>query len=477
MSQIVFRAPEYDAAGAFHQTEYRFEGTPERGWRVARDGASQLELGPGFVPLQTRCCGVCSTDLARRHLPYPLPQIIGHEVVAERNGKPVVVEINASHTARGHQIEACPFCASGLASHCPERVTLGIDRLPGGFSPWLLAPERAILEIPETVDPLAAVLTEPLAAAMQGVRVTPPRPGDRVAVLGPRRLGALTIAALAGYRRATGLDVHITALTRHDHLADLARALGADQTKDPGLAGLELEFDIVFDTTGSPDGFARAIDLAKRAVHLKSTHGRAVMGLDHLGDLVVDELAIMPCRPESLDFSWPDEDGRDNANVYVGTEVARESFRVLSVIEPHAYHGMPLAHAWNYLHYPSDLTRGSLLPRFDLAVAGSMAEMDAIIRPSQDATESIVRPRGAIMLVTDEANPLAEAVCRRGLEIHGSRCGAFAPALALLADNPDLAATLRERMITQRLPLSEIDRAFTLAADSRESIKVVVDTH
>jgi len=33
-------------------------------------------------------------------------------------------------------------------------------------------------------------------------------------------------------------------------------------------------FDIVYDTTSTPEGFAAAIRLAKREVHLKSTNGR-----------------------------------------------------------------------------------------------------------------------------------------------------------------------------------------------------------
>jgi threonine dehydrogenase-like Zn-dependent dehydrogenase len=77
----------------------------------------------------------------------------------------VVVEINAGHDACGVEHD-CSFCANGLPTQCPERVTMGICELPGGFAPWILAPAAAIIPIPKAVSTYAAVLTEPLAAAL-----------------------------------------------------------------------------------------------------------------------------------------------------------------------------------------------------------------------------------------------------------------------------------------------------------------------
>ena len=50
--------------------------------RLARDDAPYLELGPGYRLLRTSHCGICSTDLARHRLPFALPQVTGHEIVA-----------------------------------------------------------------------------------------------------------------------------------------------------------------------------------------------------------------------------------------------------------------------------------------------------------------------------------------------------------------------------------------------------------
>lgn len=186
----------------------RFEGSATDGWRIHRDGVLALELGPGYCLLRTQSCGVCSTDLARQFLPFPLPQVIGHEVIAmgDETGQRFVVEINASHAARG-VASACPFCNAGLHTHCPERIVLGIHDLPGGFGPYLLAPIHACVPIPASIPDSAAVLVEPFAAALHAVATIAPRDGERIAVLGPRRLGMLVVAALAVCVRSAGVAV------------------------------------------------------------------------------------------------------------------------------------------------------------------------------------------------------------------------------------------------------------------------------
>jgi hypothetical protein len=62
----------------------------------------------------------------------------------------------------------------------------------------------------------------------------------------------LVIAALAGYRNREGITFSITALVRHNKLAYMARALGADHVTfiDSDYNKLANTFDIVYDTTG-----------------------------------------------------------------------------------------------------------------------------------------------------------------------------------------------------------------------------------
>lgn len=458
---------------------------------MRRNGDLQLALGPGYVPVRSLYCGVCSTDLARKFLPYPLPQIIGHEVVGEYGGRPVVVEINASHHARGVDESECPYCSGGMDTQCPDRITLGIDRLPGGFAPWFLAPAHALRYLPSGISPLLASLTEPFAAALQGVVATHPRAGESVAVLGPRRLGSLVIAALAGFRRSAGLDFRITALARHAPLLQLAKRLGADEGLDlsrvavDSLAGA---FDVVFDTTGSPAGLADAVRLAKRAVHLKSTNGLPALGLNQLTDLVVHEIALVPFSPACLSYSWPEEQTpRRNVNVYVSPQLSSANReRIEALAREHvgvALHSLaPEEAARRILDGAGAYPPGSQFPRFDLAVVDRAADADRALRPLADSELALVRARGAVVIMSAQnggyagESDLLEAITARGLELHSSRCGDFTRALEILAKNPEIAAALENEMITQTLPLAEIDAAFRTAADSAASIKVVVAT-
>ncbi len=478
-ARIEFDAPEYDREGNFHTVHYEFVGSPEKGWDILRNGNRSLSLGPGYRAVRSRYCGVCSTDLARRFLSYPLPQIIGHEVIGTVDGRDVAVEINASHHARAvHEEENCPFCRAGIDTQCPERITLGIDRLPGGFAPYLLAPVDAIVPLPPGLDAHSAVLTEPFAAALQAVDTLPERSGQTVAVLGPRRLGMLLVAALAMVRHAERRDFRIIALGRHDNLLQLARDLGADETIRSD-SDVHYEFDIVFDTTGSVEGFEVALGMARRILHLKSTNGRPVSGFERLTDLVVHELALVPATPASLGFTWTGESTRrPNRNVFVAPGVPEEMVAELQAHDTsRRFHRLSFEEALNVNDRGG--LEGSPLPRFDLAVVSGPEEADRVIRPHPEREHSLVRPRGAILLAGQSpgrTSALWSAVTTRGLELHSSRCGDFRRATALLAEQPERTHILRDRLITQHFPLSQIGEAFAVAADSSRSIKVIVDT-
>jgi len=105
-------------------------------WQIKRNGEDWMILNGNYRILQSVACGICSTDLDRVYFPFPLPQIIGHELVAryfvsgENNPKSgewhyVCVEINDSHLAHNevrdlsysfnpiHSIFTCLFLSPG----------------------------------------------------------------------------------------------------------------------------------------------------------------------------------------------------------------------------------------------------------------------------------------------------------------------------------------------------------------------------
>lgn len=475
MPIIDFDALDYRADQTFATARYRFDGDTAHGWRVLRDGALVLELGAGYRPLRVRRCGVCSTDLSRHHLPFPLPQVIGHEVIAvDQAGQRYVVEINASHVARGVPSD-CEFCRAGLDTHCPARVTLGIHDLPGGFGPWILAPVAACVEVPATVPDSAAVLVEPFAAALRAVHTIAPRDGDRIAVLGPRRLGMLVIAALAAVRaqrRRQRRDFAIAAVARDRVLLELARSFGATEAHSIGDGAPPLAdaaFDVVVDTTGHPDGLATAVRLARREVHLKSTHGQASCGLRHLTELVVDELAIArfpKAAPAAGASVWEQaRTGRRPRVAWLAAATPPEWLQATAEVA--RGDAVSLAQRYAAAH--------DGLPRADTVVADDVAQIDAAIRPRRGREEALVRPRGTVFVLeaAHVDGALLAAVVARDLRLTSSRCGDFRQALALLAADADLCH-IGERLITDHFAASDLSRAFAVAR-SRSCIKAVVE--
>lgn len=470
MTEIVFTAAEYQHDQSILHIPYRYVGSVNSGWSIQRDGQDWLQLGPGFVPVKSLYCGICSTDLVRHQLPFPLPQITGHEMVGEFDEHPVAVEINASHLARGVAAPHCSYCQSGLDIHCPDRMTLGIDRLPGGFAPWVLAPVHALHRLPSSVSPQAGVLIEPFAAAVKAVMLSPPLAGDRVAVLGPRRLGMLMIAALASQRQLAATDFSITAVMRHAELAPISKRLGADEIVviDAAMAeSLDSQFDIVFDTTGSPEGFATAIQMARRQVHLKSTHGSEVMGMQHLTSMVINEQQVLGLCDENI-----------NALVESSTE---QPTKQLAYVSP-ALVGTACLDAISQ-RYKMVSTLKEVAPfnpgqGVELAVIDSLAELNSLTKPLTDQGQARLKAGGRI-LISDKFERQSDAalwkkIRQDHLMLATSRCGSFAHALAFLEKLPELATQLQASLLTHTLDVGELAQAMDLARQSAKSIKVVV---
>jgi threonine dehydrogenase-like Zn-dependent dehydrogenase len=477
-NEVAFDALEYHSDGRFRRADFRIVGMADDGWQVLRNETPILSLGPGYRLLRSIGCGVCSTDLDRQFLPFPLPQITGHELIAvDETGRRYAIEINDSHRARGDDSD-CVFCRVGLDTHCPDRRVLGIHDLPGGFGRWILAPSHALHEIPASIPSDTAYLIEPFAAALHAALRIGPVAGNRIAVLGPRRLGLLTIAALAAQRRRSGVDFDIVAVGRHANLLDLACALGAnehvllDDTNGPSGAPIA---DVVIDTTGTPDGLDAALDMARHEVHLKSTHGQDFHGLKHLTELVVDEMGLQLWRS-------PDADGTVSG---VSSLMPGGRARIGWLCAEPPPSDPSSAIEWIRARNAEELlvaleeqpARTDTLKRVDAVVTANADHLDQIIRPRSDSEHSPLRPRGQILLRPEPAaghivSPLVRAITR-GLKLSTSRCGNFGMALDLLKDDGELQM-LGEKLVTHHLPASRLQDAFEIAR-SPGCIKAVID--
>ena len=455
-----FSALEYHQDTKFYSADYRYEGSTKSGWIIFRNDKKYLTLPPGYVLLKTLSCGICSTDIARHNLPFPLPQVIGHEVVALHKNSMVVVDINASHKHLG-DVSKCEYCRNGLENHCPDRLTLGIDRLPGGFAPYILVPQNAIIPLPENMDIKLASIVEPFAAALHAVVSENIQQGDSVAIIGPRRLGSLLILALKLWREKNKIDFNITAIIRdknleeqNENLNKLCELSGADEVIDVNKAR-QSAYDIVFDTSGSVSGFMLALEIARRIVHVKSTNGQVVGELKYLTEMVIDELSLSlisdsvdeaECLTILVDSSIAQSDIDKIVANYSGAEITIENLAELNERSDRC---------------------------FDLAIGGTFDFINTVVRNGNG--NSLIKPKGKIFLMgrVNDFSTLQKAL-NRGVKINTSRCGDFSEAIKLFQENMPFTMRFLEFFISGVYSAENLEESFERAKTDKKLIKVLV---
>lgn len=262
------------------------------------------------VVIAVEHAGVCGTDLALFSGNYtvPLPLVCGHEFVgtvaavgkevdASWLGKRVTAEINNTCIAYGSP-SLCPACIRDMPHHCQKRTVTGIISHNGAFAEEVVVPAGVLHEMPESIDPVTATLTEPLAAALQTFVMTPLQSNETMVVVGPGRLGILIVfvAALRGLK--------VLAVSRSEAKRERALRFGAFEACTPENAEARIRetteglgADLVVEATGQSDSIQQALKLVRPrgTLSLKTTCG-ATGGVIDWTRLVVDEIRIQGSR-------------------------------------------------------------------------------------------------------------------------------------------------------------------------------------
>jgi threonine dehydrogenase-like Zn-dependent dehydrogenase len=278
--------------------------------KIEIQDSPSLVASPGEIIIQVKHAGVCGTDVAlfNGDYPVPLPHVCGHELTGTVKhigqgvnskwlDKTVTAEINNTCIAYNRK-SLCSACKNRLPSHCLKRTVTGIIQHSGAFAEEVAVAAGTLHEIPDSVDPLTATLTEPLAAALQTFNMSPITRKETVVVLGPGRLGILIVfvAALKG--------LNVLAVSLSEAKQNRALDYGATWTCSPNEAEVlirenteGLGADLVVDTTGNPDGITQALKLTRPrgTVCCKTTCGLPATGLD-MTKLVVDEVRMQGSR-------------------------------------------------------------------------------------------------------------------------------------------------------------------------------------
>jgi L-iditol 2-dehydrogenase len=234
-------------------------------------------LGADEVLVRIEAATTCGTDVKTWRRGHPLlesyPAPFGHEMcgVREDTGERVLV---------GDSVPcgACRQCQRGRPQIC-ERPRW----LFGGFAERMAAPAGALHAVPDGLDPAAAAMAEPLAAAVHAIARGPAREiAPDAGVLGGGPMGQMLAALLIADGRT------VTLADRHAERREQAAAIGA--TAAERLA----DHDVVFEAVGRPEAW-------RAAVQACAPGGCVVF----VGGCKGDADAVLPTRPlhyEELDL-------------------------------------------------------------------------------------------------------------------------------------------------------------------------------
>src|SRR2546426_10433480 len=221
------------------------------------------ELKPGEVLVRVAYEGVCATDLEifEGKLGYfktgmaKYPIVPGHEfsgTVVAKGAR--VTELTENDPVVVECIQGCGECDSchqGNAIGCASRTEVGVIGRNGGYAEYMITPARFVHRLPASISLMQAILCEPLAGVLKGLRrlgtAMPGQKPARSAVIGAGPIGHLAALALAH----GGHDV-VVFDRNPDRLSHLnRRGIAAEQ---------DLQKVASFDTIIEATGDAQALD-------------------------------------------------------------------------------------------------------------------------------------------------------------------------------------------------------------------------
>jgi len=231
---------------------------------------------PGQVKIAVRAAGICGTDLHiyRDEFRTWPPVVLGHEI----SGQVAEIGEGVTRARRGHRVTTetyfsvcgtCRFCREGQINRCPERRSLG-SAVNGGFTSFLVVPERNVHLLPDNVSYLAGALTEPLACVVHGALELPRlRPGDVAVISGPGAIGLLTLQVV----KAAGLQIVVLGTDADEHRLETAAQLGATLALNVERDDYRSEVadltdgagaDIVYECSGAGKAAQMLLELVRR---------------------------------------------------------------------------------------------------------------------------------------------------------------------------------------------------------------------
>jgi L-iditol 2-dehydrogenase len=212
--------------------------------------------GPGEALVRIEAATTCGTDVKTWRRGHPLvesyPARFGHEMAGEvaALGPGVTSVATGDRVLVGDSVAcgACRLCQSGRPQICADPRWIF-----GGFAELMVAPEEALHAVPDGLDPAAAAMAEPLAAAVHAIARAPAlQVAPDAGVLGGGPMGQMLAALLVAEGRTVMLA------DRHEERRAQAEAAGAMSAERLG------DHDVVFEAVGRPDAWREAVQACAR---------------------------------------------------------------------------------------------------------------------------------------------------------------------------------------------------------------------
>jgi threonine dehydrogenase-like Zn-dependent dehydrogenase len=262
-------------------------------------------LRPDWVVTKPLLTGICGSDSKQVFMDwgevqspdnpmkafFSLPQVLGHEVVADvvalgpeaegfEVGDRVVLNPWLSCAPRGVS-PLCPACVAGDLSLCASfgvgPIAPGIHTgtskdASGGYAELMPAHDSMLFKVPDGVTDELAVFADPFAVSLHAVTRHAPPPGGKVMVYGAGALGTCVTAIL----RALYPDVEVLVVARFSAQAKLAHKLGATViAHEPAMQVIEeaaaWSGGILQPADGLPMAYPGAIDVVYDTIGKRET--------------------------------------------------------------------------------------------------------------------------------------------------------------------------------------------------------------
>ena len=237
------------------------------------------EVGPHYVLIDIKFCGVCHSDLHQVRDEWggaQFPMVPGHEIVGIiREVGAQVTKVRAGQAAGGgclvDSCRTCGSCQEDLEQYCengstgtygsPDKKNGGVTM--GGYSGQMVVDENFVLRIADG-QPLERVA--PLLCA--GITTYSPlrqwnvQPGQKVGVVGLGGLGHMAV------KLAAAMGAEVTVLSTSPGKEADAKKLGAHRfvvTKDAAaLKEVRSYFDLILNTVSAPIDLNQYLNLLRR---------------------------------------------------------------------------------------------------------------------------------------------------------------------------------------------------------------------